>query len=92
MAEEKKINLKDSLSRLNKIVAWLEEQEEVDVEAGLEKVREGASLVKECKSRLVEIKNEFEQIQRDVEASETTTPAKSKSKSKQASDTELFEE
>lgn len=71
---EKKVDLKDSLARLDKIVSWFGEQQEVDVEAGLEKVREGASLVKECKARLVEIKNEFEQIQRDVEAGETPRP------------------
>jgi hypothetical protein len=32
-------------------------------------VREGAALIKECKARLAEIKNEFEEIQRDVESS-----------------------
>ncbi len=64
---DKQVNLKDSLKKLNAIVAWFEEQEEIDVEAGLEKIKEGASLVKVCKKRLSEIENEFEQIQRDVE-------------------------
>jgi len=64
---DKKINLKESLSKLNDIVAWFEEQEEVDVEAGLEKVKEGAKLVKDCKIRLSEIENEFETIQKQVE-------------------------
>ena len=66
MATEKPINLKDSLKKLTDIVSWFEKQEEVDVEAGLEKVKEGAELVKVCKKRLSEIENEFEQIQRDV--------------------------
>jgi len=66
MAAEKKVNLKDSLKKLNEIAVWFENQEEVDVEAGLEKLKEGAELVKVCKKRLSEIENEFEQIQREV--------------------------
>ena len=62
----KKFNLKESLSKLNEIVDWFESQEEVDVEAGLEKVREGAGIVKDCKVRLAEIENEFEKIRKDV--------------------------
>ena len=64
---DKKINLKESLGKLNEIVTWFEEQDEVDVEAGLEKVKEGAKLVKDCKARLSEIENEFETIQKQVE-------------------------
>jgi len=64
---EKKINLKDSLKELNGIVSWFEEQEEVDVEAGLEKVKEGARLVKDCKTRLTDIENEFETIQKEMD-------------------------
>jgi len=64
---DKPINLKESLKKLNTIVEWFEAQEEIDVEAGLEKVKEGATLVKSCKARLSEIENEFQQIQKDVE-------------------------
>lgn len=64
---EKKINLKESLGKLNDIVSWFEEQDEVDVEIGLEKVKEGASLVKDCKARLSEIENEFETIQKEMD-------------------------
>lgn len=59
---DKKFNLKESLSKLNEIVNWFENQGEVDVEVGLEKVKEGAGLVKDCKARLAEIENEFEKI------------------------------
>ncbi len=62
----KKFNLKESLGKLNEIVDWFENQEEVDVEMGLEKVKEGAGLVKDCKVRLAEIENEFERIRKDV--------------------------
>jgi len=52
--------------KLDEIVDWFENQEEVDVEAGLTRVKEGAELVKTCKKRLSEIENEFEQIKREV--------------------------
>lgn len=63
---DKPVNLKESLKKLNTIVGWFEAQQEVDVEVGLEKIKEGAALVKLCKKRLFEIENEFEQIQREV--------------------------
>jgi exodeoxyribonuclease VII small subunit len=63
---DKKINLKESLGKLNSIVEWFDEQEEVDVEIGLDKVKEGAELIKQCKKRLSEVENEFKEIQRDV--------------------------
>jgi len=66
MATEKSINLKESLKNLNEIVEWFESREEIDVEAGLEKVKKGAELVKACKKRLTEIENEFEAIKKDV--------------------------
>ncbi|MDP1689942.1 MAG: exodeoxyribonuclease VII small subunit [bacterium] len=81
---EKPVNLKESLKKLNEIVEWFESQDEIDVEAGLGKIREGAALVKVCKKRLSEVENEFEQIQRDVEeggakgASAKTVPARAK--------------
>jgi len=64
---DKKVNLKESLSKLNGIVEWFDEQEEVDVEVGLDKVKEGAELIKACKKRLSEVENEFKEIQRDID-------------------------
>lgn len=63
---DKKFNLKESIRKLNEIVDWFENQEEVDVEVGLEKVKEGAKLVKDCKTRLTEVQNEFEKIRKEV--------------------------
>ena len=64
---DKKFNLKESLRKLNEIVDWFEKQDEIDVEAGLEKVKDGAKLVKDCKIRLSEIENEFETIRRETD-------------------------
>lgn len=62
----KKINIKDSLSKLEEIASWFEKQKDVDVEAGLDKVKEGALLIKELKGRLAEVENEFNEIKREI--------------------------
>lgn len=62
-----KININESLKKLSEIVRWFDEQKEVDVEGGLEKVKEGTSLIKSCRERLRVIENEFEEIQKGIE-------------------------
>lgn len=61
-----KLNLTDALKKLEEINDWFENQEEVDVEQGLEKVKEGVKLVKASQSRLKEVENEFEEIKKDM--------------------------
>lgn len=63
---EKK-NLNKNLKRLSDISAWFENQEEIDVEEGLDKVKEAAELIKISKERLKEIENEFEEIKRTID-------------------------
>jgi len=59
-------NLNDNLKQLSEITQWFDSQEEIDVEAGLEKVKEAVSLIKVSKERLKEIENEFEEIKKEV--------------------------
>lgn len=59
-------NLTDATKKLRAIVEWFEAQEEVDVEKGLEKVKEGAALLKLSKSRLKELENEFDDIKKSL--------------------------
>lgn len=61
-----KTNLNNSLKKLAEIVDWFEKQEEIDVESGLEKVKEGASLIKSSRERLKEIENEFEEVKKSI--------------------------
>ncbi len=63
----KKTHLGESLKKLESIVEWFDAQEEVDVEKGLEKVREGVTLIKESKARLKEVENEFEEVKKELE-------------------------
>lgn len=61
------INLKESLKKLNTIVSWFESQEDLDVEKGLEYVKEGASLIKASREKLSKIENEFKEIKKDIQ-------------------------
>ncbi len=62
-----KKTLTDSLKNIQSIIAWFENQEEVDVEKGLEKIKEGAKLIQESRARLREIENEFEVVKGELE-------------------------
>lgn len=67
MKTEKSLSLGESLKKLESIVAWFDNQEEVDVEVGLEKVKEGVVLIKASKARLKEVENEFEVVKKELE-------------------------
>ncbi|MDD3190710.1 MAG: exodeoxyribonuclease VII small subunit [Candidatus Pacebacteria bacterium] len=67
MTKEIKNSLNDTLKKLEKISAWFDEQEEIDLEKGLEKVREGAVLIRESRKKLKNIENEFEEIKTEME-------------------------
>ncbi len=59
-------NLNDNLKKLSSISEWFEEKEEINIEEGLKKVKEAASLIKESKKRLKEVENEFEEIKKEI--------------------------
>ncbi len=61
-----KLNLNESLKKLAQIVSWFESQNDLDVEKGLEYVKEGASLIKSSRERLSEIENEFQEIKKSI--------------------------
>lgn len=61
-------SLSESLKKLEAITEWFESQEEIDVEKALEKVKEGVSLIKESKTRLKEVENEFEVVKKELSA------------------------
>lgn len=62
----KKINIKESLARLEKISEWFQKEKDLDVEEGLAKVKEAAVLVRELKERMKEVENEFEEIKKSL--------------------------
>lgn len=62
------MNLTEALTELQNIVTWFDGQDNVDVEQGLEKVRAAAVLIKNSKTRLAHIENEFREIEKEMGA------------------------
>jgi exonuclease VII small subunit len=63
----KQENLNQNLKKLNSIIEWFENQEELDVELGLKKIKEAMDIIKETKKRLKKVENEFEEIKKDID-------------------------
>ena len=63
--KKKNLNLNDNLKRLAEISAWFNGQKEIDIELGLERVKEAAELIKSSKERLEKLENEFTEIEKD---------------------------
>ena len=59
-------NLTKNLKQLSEITTWFDNQEEVDIEEGLKKVKQAAILIKISRKRLKSIENEFEEIKKDI--------------------------
>jgi hypothetical protein len=66
--EPKNKNLGDNLKKISEISDWFDGREAVDLEQGLEKIKEAAGLIKTSRGRLKEIENEFEEIKKEIEA------------------------
>ena len=62
-----KNKLKDSLKKIENIIDWFDNQEEIDVEMGLEKVKEGVALIKSSKKRLKDLGNDFKKVKAGLE-------------------------
>ncbi len=66
MADNKKIKISESLTKLEQIINWFESRKDVDVEEGLKKVKDGAGLIKDLKTRLKEVETEFNEIKKEL--------------------------
>jgi len=60
-------SLNGNLKRLAEITEWFDKQEEIDVEEGLNKVKEAADLIRASKEKLKAVENEFEEIRKEMD-------------------------
>jgi len=63
---KKELSLKEALSRLRAINKEFEE-ETVDIEKGMRRLKEGLKLARFLKKRLTEIENEIQEIKEEFE-------------------------
>ena len=66
MTKPEPINLSETIKKLRTITQWFESQNEIDVEKGLERIKEGAELIKASRERLKELENEFEEVKKKL--------------------------
>jgi len=66
-AKSKDNNLKEYIEKIKTISDWFENQEEIDLEEALSKVKEAGELIKLSKERLAEVENEFKEIKAEIE-------------------------
>lgn len=65
---QKKRPIPDTMNRLQEIVGWFELRDQVDVEEGLEKIKEAAGLIADVKNRLKTVENDFQQVKKELAA------------------------
>jgi exodeoxyribonuclease VII small subunit len=77
--EPKKIDFTQSINKLEDINAWFQ-NEDFNLDEGLQKLKEGKELIKKCRTRLQEVENEFVKIKKefadeadDIEVTESQT-------------------
>lgn len=66
MPKKKEQDLTSALEQLEQIVEDLNTQN-IDIESGLKKFKEGAALIKLCKTKLQKAENEFTNLKEDLE-------------------------
>lgn len=83
-------NLTKNLKKLSEIADWFDQQEQVDVEEGLAKVKEAAVLIKESRQRFTEIANEFNEVKKDMDTYEETSSVFESNDGEEDTEEELF--
>ncbi|MDD4358435.1 MAG: hypothetical protein PHY30_01310 [Candidatus Pacebacteria bacterium] len=66
MAKKEDKNLGQLIQSLSDISDWFNNQEEIDIELGLKKIKEATSLIKESRKKLKEVENEFKEIKKEL--------------------------
>src|SRR4051795_11429710 len=64
VSDPKKFDFTASLGKLEEINSWFQ-NEDLNLDEGLEKLKEGKELIKRCRTRLSEVENEFVKIKQE---------------------------
>ena len=69
--KKKSIEFKDAIQQLEEINIWFQ-SEDIDLDDGLQKFRQGMELIRACKAKLKDVENEFEEIKKEFTSEEET--------------------
>lgn len=67
--KEKKIDFKSAMKELEEINLWFQ-NEEIDLDEGLIKLKRAKELIALCKGRLTEVENEFTTLKKEMASGE----------------------
>ena len=76
MTDKNNFDFAKALAELEKINRWFQD-EEIDLDQGLEKLKKGKALIDQCRGRLGEVENEFIKIKetfKESDQEETSEP------------------
>jgi exodeoxyribonuclease VII small subunit len=62
--DTKKFDFTESVNKLEEINSWFQ-NEDIDLDEGLYKLKAGKELIKKCRTRLKEVENEFIKIKKE---------------------------
>jgi exodeoxyribonuclease VII small subunit len=62
--DSKKSDFTESVNKLEEINTWFQ-NEDIDLDEGLYKLKAGNELIKKCRTRLKEVENEFIKIKKE---------------------------
>ena len=64
--DKKELTLKSALSKLDVLVSELNNQD-IDLEAGLEKFKEGVEIIKFCREQITKAENTFKSLNQELD-------------------------
>jgi len=64
--DKKELTLKEALAKLDVLISELNNQD-VDLEVGLEKFKEGIELIKFCREQITKAENTFKSLNQELE-------------------------
>jgi exodeoxyribonuclease VII small subunit len=71
--DPKKFDFTQSINTLEDINSWFQ-NEDINLDEGLQKLKEGKELIKKCRTRLREFENEFVQIKKEFAEESSDAP------------------
>lgn len=69
MSQDTKFDFAKAVSEIEEINQWFQ-NEDIDLDVGLEKFKKGLDLIKKCRTRLKQVENEFVDIKNEYDISE----------------------
>lgn len=86
---KKQFDFASAMKELEEINTWFQDQD-IDLDQGLEKLRKAKELIAQCRDRLKNVENEFVKIKDEFEEPVSSTPEAPRKNTKSAFEDDLL--